>query len=145
MPKPLALHPDRLFPTQPAVRALAREPYQSVAPLPIVCPHGHTDRRWFADNAPFAGATPSRAWLDWVFSAVLGLEVRLEPEGLYNTVGFNDDTRAFLSIPARHDVVRRIDCGMLAKWVTERRLEDWEAAAIAVDLAYTLAKKAYRL
>ncbi len=51
-----------------------------------------------------------------------------ETAGFYNTVGFNDDTRAFLSIPARHDVARRIDCGMLAKWVTEHRLEDWEAA-----------------
>jgi len=34
--------------------------------------------------------------------------------GFYNTVGFNDDTRAFLSIPARHDVARRIDCAFLA-------------------------------
>ena len=68
-----------------------------------------------------------------------------ETAGFYNTVGFNDDTRAFLSIPARHDVARRIDCGVLASWVTEHRLEDWEAAELAVELAYGLAKRAYRL
>jgi glucuronate isomerase len=51
----------------------------------------------------------------------------------------------YLSIPARHDAARRIDCGMLAKWVTEHRLEDWEAAELAADLAHQLAKGAYRL
>ena len=68
-----------------------------------------------------------------------------ETAGFYNTVGFNDDTRAFLSIPARHDVARRIDCGFLATLVAEHRLEEWEAAELAHDLSYTLAKKAYRL
>ncbi len=66
-------------------------------------------------------------------------------DGFYNTVGFNDDTRAFLSIPARHDVARRIDCGFLAQLVAEHRLEDWEAAELATDLAGTLARRAYRL
>jgi len=56
-----------------------------------------------------------------------------------------DQHHRILERRARHDVARRIDCGMLAKWVTEHRLEDWEAADIAVDLAYNLAKKAYRL
>jgi glucuronate isomerase len=65
--------------------------------------------------------------------------------GFYNTVGFNDDTRAFPSIPARHDVARRVDCGFLAKWVAEHRLDEDEAAELAVDLAYNLAKKAYKL
>jgi glucuronate isomerase len=68
-----------------------------------------------------------------------------ESAGFYNTVGFNDDTRAFLSIPARHDVARRIDCGFLAELVLDHRLEMDEAAEVAVDLAYGLAKKAYRL
>ena len=67
------------------------------------------------------------------------------PRAFYNTVGFNDDTRAFLSIPARHDVARRIDCGFLARLVAEHRLDDWEAAELAVDLSYGLAKRAYRL
>jgi glucuronate isomerase len=68
-----------------------------------------------------------------------------ETAGFYNTVGFNDDTRAFLSIPARHDLARRIDCGFLAELVAEHRLDKDEAADLAFDLAYNLAKKAYRL
>ena len=68
-----------------------------------------------------------------------------ETAGFYNTVGFNDDTRAFLSIPARHDVARRMDCGFLARLVAEHQLEEDEAAQVAHDLAYALVKKAYRL
>jgi glucuronate isomerase len=68
-----------------------------------------------------------------------------ETAGFYNTVGFNDDTRAFLSIPARHDVARRIDCAFLAKLVTEHRLGESEAVEVAHDLTYRLVKKAYRL
>jgi glucuronate isomerase len=65
--------------------------------------------------------------------------------GFYNTVGFNDDTRAFLSIPARHDVARRMDCAFLAKLVAEHRLDMDEAHEVAHELAYGLVKKAYRL
>ncbi len=68
-----------------------------------------------------------------------------ETAGLYNTAGFNDDTRAFLSIPARHDVARRMDCTFLAELVADHRLEEDEAAELAMDLAYNLAKQAYRL
>ena len=68
-----------------------------------------------------------------------------ETAGFYNTVGFNDDTRAFLSIPARHDLARRIDCGFLAELVAEHRLEEDEAHEVARALAYDLAKAAYRL
>ena len=68
-----------------------------------------------------------------------------ETAGFYNTVGFNDDTRAFLSIPARHDVARRVDCGFLATLVAEHRMGMDEAANIAQQLAYKLVKKAYRL
>jgi glucuronate isomerase len=68
-----------------------------------------------------------------------------ETAGFYNTVGFNDDTRAFLSIPARHDMARRIDCAFLAKLVADHRLEEDEAFEVAQDLAYRLVKKAYRL
>jgi glucuronate isomerase len=68
-----------------------------------------------------------------------------ETAGFYNTVGFNDDTRAFLSIPARHDVARRVDCSYLAKLVVEHRLDEDEAFEVAHDLAYRLAKQAYRL
>jgi glucuronate isomerase len=101
--------------------------------------------------APLAGHYPALklgpAW--WFHDSPEGMrryrEQITETAGFYNTVGFNDDTRAFLSIPARHDVARRVDCGVLAKWVIEHRLEDWEAAELAVELAYGLAKKAYRL
>jgi glucuronate isomerase len=72
-------------------------------------------------------------------------ETVTETAGFYNTVGFNDDTRAFCSIPARHDVARRVDCGFLATLVETGRLDLVEAADVAHDLAYGLAKKAYRL
>ncbi len=68
-----------------------------------------------------------------------------ETAGFYNTVGFNDDTRAFLSIPARHDVARRMDCRFLAVLVSEGRLRLREAEELAPDLAYNLAKQGYRL
>jgi glucuronate isomerase len=68
-----------------------------------------------------------------------------ETAGFYNTVGFNDDTRAFLSIPARHDVARRIDCRFLAQLVAEGRLEEDEAFELAPELAYGLVKRAYKL
>jgi glucuronate isomerase len=72
-------------------------------------------------------------------------EMTTETAGFANTVGFNDDTRAFLSIPARHDVARRVDCAFLARLVAEHRLDHQEAGELAVDLAYRLAKAAYRL
>jgi len=68
-----------------------------------------------------------------------------ETAGFYNTAGFNDDTRAFLSIPARHDLARRIDCGFLAQLVAEHALDENEAVESARQLAYGLAKRAYRL
>ncbi len=68
-----------------------------------------------------------------------------ETAGFYNTVGFNDDTRAFLSIPARHDVARRMDCGFLAQLVTDHRLPEDEARDVAVDVTYNLVKQAYKL
>ena len=68
-----------------------------------------------------------------------------ETAGFYNTAGFNDDTRAFLSIPGRHDMARRVDCAFLAKLVAEHRLEEEEAFEVAQDLAYNIVKKAYRL
>ncbi len=72
-------------------------------------------------------------------------EMATETAGFYNTVGFNDDTRAFLSIPSRHDVARRIDCSFLARLVAEHRLDEDEAHELAYELAYGLARKAYKL
>ena len=68
-----------------------------------------------------------------------------ETAGFYNTAGFNDDTRAFLSIPARHDVARRMDCVFLAELVADHRLAIDEAHELAQDLTYNLAKAAYRI
>lgn len=68
-----------------------------------------------------------------------------ETAGFYNTVGFNDDTRAFLSIPARHDVARRVDANYLAELVAKHILNIDEAMIIAKDLTYNLVKKAYKL
>ena len=68
-------------------------------------------------------------------------EQTTETAGFYNTVGFNDDTRAFLSIPARHDVARRVDCAFLARLVAEHRLdEESRRLAVARGLAYRLPK-----
>lgn len=101
--------------------------------------------------APLAGAYPALklgpAW--WFFDSAEGMrryrELTTETAGFYNTVGFNDDTRAFCSIPARHDVARRIDCAYLATLVADGRLDEDEAGEVAIDLAYRLAKQAYRL
>ena len=68
-----------------------------------------------------------------------------ETAGFYNTAGFNDDTRAYFSIPARHNLYRRVTCAYLAELVATHRLDEAEAAEIAVDLAYKLPKKAYKL
>ncbi len=101
--------------------------------------------------APLAGHYPALRlgppW--WFHDSPEGMrrfrERATETAGFYNTVGFNDDTRAFLSIPARHDVARRMDCGFLAQLVAEHRLEEDEAHEVARALAYDLVKQAYRL
>ena len=101
--------------------------------------------------APLAGVYPALklgpAW--WFHDSPEGMrrfrEMTTETAGFYNTVGFNDDTRAFPSIPARHDLARRVDCAFLARLVSEHRLREDEARELAPELAYTLAKRAYRL
>ena len=70
-------------------------------------------------------------------------ELATETAGFYNTSGFVDDTRAFASIPARHDLSRRVDAGYLARLVAEHRLSEDEAVETAVDLAYHLPKASY--
>lgn len=101
--------------------------------------------------APLAGHYPllklGPAW--WFHDSPEGMRrhrLRLiETAGFSNTVGFNDDTRAFLSIPARHDVARRMDCAFLAELVATHRLDEDEAIELAGDLAYGLAKASYKL
>lgn len=101
--------------------------------------------------APLAGHYPclrlGPPW--WFHDSPEGMlrfrEQVTETAGFYNTVGFNDDTRAFLSIPARHDVARRMDCVWLARLVSEHRLDEDEAAEVAHDLTANLVRRAYKL
>src|SRR5258708_14582011 len=135
MGRPLHLHPQRFFPSDPKVRSIAARLFGAVEALPILSPHGHTDARWFAGNEPFEDAvslllwpdhyllrmlmsqgvplerlgispadgapvaadrrsiwrlfaehyrdfraTPSRLWLDHVFSTLFGVDVRPRPQ-----------------------------------------------------------------
>ena len=101
--------------------------------------------------APLAGVYPALRlgppW--WFFDSAEGMmryrQIVTETAGIYNTVGFNDDTRAFCSIPARHDVARRVDCAWLAGLVGDGRVDMEEAEQMALDLTNTLVRKAYRL
>ena len=101
--------------------------------------------------APLAGHYPALLlgppW--WFFDSVNGMRRYLdrvvETTGLYNTAGFNDDTRAFASIPARHDVWRRVTCDWLAGMVVQGLLAEDEAIEMAAECAYGLAKHAYRV
>ena len=101
--------------------------------------------------APLAGVYPALRlgppW--WFFDSPAGMmrfrQLTTETAGFYNTVGFNDDTRAFCSIPSRHDMARRVDCAYLAQLVRSGQLTAEEAYELAQDLAYRLAKRAYRL
>lgn len=101
--------------------------------------------------APLAGHYPAlRLGPPWWFQdSPEGMmrfrEQATETAGFYNTVGFNDDTRAFLSIPARHDVARRIDCAFLGRLVAEHRLDEDEAFEVARQLTVDLVRKAYKL
>ena len=67
-----------------------------------------------------------------------------ETAGIYNTAGFNDDTRAFCSIPARHDLARRVDANWLAGLVARHVIDMDDAREMARALAYDLAKRTYR-
>ncbi|GAB3647150.1 glucuronate isomerase [Glycomyces tarimensis] len=99
--------------------------------------------------APLAGGYASvfagAPW--WFLDSPEGMrrfrEAVHETAGFYNTAGFVDDTRAFCSIPARHDVARRVDAAFLARLVADHRMTEDEAAEVAVDLAYNLPRSIY--
>jgi glucuronate isomerase len=101
--------------------------------------------------ATLAGHYPSlKLGPPWWFNDSLNgiqryFEQVTETAGLYNTVGFNDDTRAFPSIPARHDVWRRASCNWIASLVVRGLVDMEDAEAMAHDAAYRLAKQAYKL
>jgi glucuronate isomerase len=130
---------------KPLLDAVGNEPNLTVIVFTL------DETSYARELAPLAGHYPALrlgpAW--WFFDAPDGMrrfrELTTETAGFYNTVGFNDDTRAYLSIPARHDMSRRCDCAYLATLVAEHRLDEDEARDVAVDLAYNLARKAYKL
>jgi glucuronate isomerase len=101
--------------------------------------------------APLAGHYPAlllgAPW--WFFDSPLGmrryLDAVMETAGLYNTAGFNDDTRAFASIPARHDVWRRVTCDWLAGMVVTGVVDQEDASDMAREFAHGLARRAYGL
>ncbi len=101
--------------------------------------------------APIAGHYPAvklgASW--WFHDSIQGMtryrQNVTETAGIYNTVGFTDDTRAFLSIPARHDLARRMDSNFLSGMVARHIVSMEEAKSMGKALAYDLAKKAYNL
>jgi glucuronate isomerase len=101
--------------------------------------------------APLAGHYPALRlgppW--WFYDSPEGMRRFyghvIETAGFANTVGFNDDARSLLSIPARHDVARRVNAGYLAGLVAEHRLEEGDAVEIAENLAYHHARHTFRV
>ncbi|MCB9450429.1 MAG: glucuronate isomerase [Anaerolineaceae bacterium] len=101
--------------------------------------------------APLAGVYPALRlgppW--WFFDSLNGIQRYfdsvIETAGIYNTVGFNDDTRAFMSIPARHDLWRRASASWLAGLVLKQVVDLDDAEAMIAELAYGLAKRTYQL
>jgi glucuronate isomerase len=110
---------------------------------------GLDESAYSRELAPLAGHYPAlllgAPW--WFFDSPLGmrryLDAMVETAGLYNTAGFNDDTRAFASIPSRHDVWRCITCDWLAGMVLSGVVDQEGATEMAREFAYGLAKRAY--
>ncbi len=109
------------------------------------------ENTYSGELAPLAGHYPAMklgpSW--WFHDSIEGMiryrERVTETAGFYNTVGFNDDTRAFASIPARHDLSRRVDSNFLARQVSRHIIDMADARVIIKALAYELVKKAYKL
>jgi glucuronate isomerase len=101
--------------------------------------------------APLAGHYPALRlgppW--WFHDSINGIaryfDQVVETAGLHNTVGFNDDTRAFPSIPARHDLWRRVSANWIAGLVVRGITDTDDAQEMIKDMAYRLAKRAYKL
>ncbi|CCH88471.1 Uronate isomerase [Modestobacter italicus] len=106
---------------------------------------------WSRELAPMAGFYPSvYVGVPWWFLDAPDAQRRFrdavtETAGFSRTSGFVDDTRAFCSIPARHDLSRRIDSGVLARLVAEHRLSEEEAVDTAVDLVTTQPTRVFKL
>jgi glucuronate isomerase len=100
--------------------------------------------------APLAGHYPAVKlgppwWFNDSFNGMRRYrDLVMETAGVYNTVGFNDDTRAFPSIPARHDLARRVDADWIAGLVVRGIIDIPDAEEMAQDLACRLARRAYK-
>lgn len=109
------------------------------------------ESRYASELAPLAGHYPALklgpAW--WFHDSPEGMlrfrKSTTETAGFYNTVGFNDDTRAFFSIPARHDLARRMDCHFFSELVGQHRMSEEAAIETLKDLTYKIPKQAYKL
>lgn len=136
---------DYVTALRPLLNAVGMEPNLTVILFTL------DESTYARELAPLAGAYPclrlGPPW--WFHDSAEGIrrfrEMTTETAGFWNTVGFNDDTRAFCSIPARHDVARRADCAFLATQIATGRIHEEEAPEIAKELTYGLAKKAYKL
>ena len=107
---PLDLHPDRLFPADPATRGIARRLYATVKDLPIVSPHGHTDPQWYADDTPFANASALFITPDhYVFRMLYSQGVPMEDLGIPRADGGaveQDARRIWRTFAAHYHVFR---------------------------------------
>ena len=133
------LHPDRLFPADPATRAVARSLHDAIARLPIVSPHGHTDPQWWGDNTPFANAAELLVIPDhYVTRMLVSQGVPFEALG----IGANAETdpRAIWRRACRWAAMwaRRWPCCAIA---TRARACDWNAARRAMRCAPRLTSR----
>jgi glucuronate isomerase len=128
---------------RPLLEAFGRDPALRMVVFTV------DETTYSRELAPLAGVYPAMLlgapW--WFLDSPNGLlrfrEAVTETAGFYNTAGFVDDTRAFASIPARHDLARRIDAAYLARLVAEHHLDLDEATDTAVDLAYEIPRRTY--
>jgi glucuronate isomerase len=128
---------------RPLLEAFGRDPRLRMVAFTV------DETSFSRELAPLAGVYPAlrlgAPW--WFLDSPNGLrrfrEAVTETAGFYNTAGFVDDTRAFASIPARHDLARRIDAGYLGARVAEHLLDLDEAIETAIDLAYEIPRTFY--
>ena len=133
MTRPLTLHPDRLFPSDPGQRDIARRLYAEVASLPIISPHGHTDPSWFADNAPFGNAAELLLHPDhYLFRMLYSQGISLDALGIGNR---DADPRESWRLFARNYRLFRGTPSMFCNWQDERDHVRPQAALIRPSIS----------
>ncbi|MBV9881924.1 MAG: glucuronate isomerase, partial [Sphingomonadaceae bacterium] len=146
---PLILHPDRLFPPEPAVRGIARSLYEGVRALPLISPHGHTDPAWFARNAPFANPAELLIVPDhYVFRMLYSQGIPMESLGIARRDGGpveRDPRRIWRTFAEHYHLFRGTPSRLWLDWVfaevfgLDRRLD-----AGSADLYYDAIDAALR-